>query len=276
LARIPPGERDLTVVIPYWDLDPTFLLEALASLAEQAVSVRTIVVDNASAVPLPELPSGVEVVRLAQRVSVGEARNRGLALVETSHVFFLDADEVLPPGAIRALLDPLVHCPGAIVSQGRAVRWHWPEMKYRPLRPAPLNVLVRLLQRCPRAFAAVNTCWMLLSMTSTVLRVDTVRRAGGFSSDVAESDWVLSAVLAFKGPVVFVPRVTRIMRLRPDSLTRRKARDWRISANARREMRRCLRGDPDVPRLVRWTTPLLAVLHARPVLSRTGRRLLRQ
>jgi hypothetical protein len=191
-------------------------------------------------------------------------------------VFFLDADDLLPPGAIRALLERLAGCPRAIACQGRAVTWHWAESKYRPWLPGPLRPLANMLQRHPWAFAVVNTCWMLLSMTSTVLRVDTVRRAGGFSSDVAESDWVLSAVLAFKGPVVFVPRVTRIMRLRPDSLTRRKARDWRISANARREMRRRLRGDPDVPRLVRWTTPLLAVLHARPALRRTGGRLLRQ
>jgi hypothetical protein len=140
----------------------------------------------------------------------------------------------------------------------------------------PLLMVARLLLRHQRALAIVNTWWMLLSLTSTVLDVDTLRRAGGFSEDAAEEDWALSAVVAFKGPLIFVPAVTRIRRFRPDSLTQRKTRDWRIASNARREMRRRIRQDPDVPRLVRWATPLLVLLHARPTLKRAGQRLLRR
>ena len=68
--------------------------------------VRTpnvVVIDNNSDVVLPPLPPGVEVVRLPKRVSVGAARNAGLALVETGKVIFCDADDRLLPGAIAFL-----------------------------------------------------------------------------------------------------------------------------------------------------------------------------
>jgi hypothetical protein len=116
---------------------------------------------------------------------------------------------------------------------------------------------------------------MLLSLTSTVLDAAVLRRAGGFSADLAESDWVLSALVGFKGPLVFIPQVTRIRRMGDDTLTARKARDWSIAIAARRELRRRLRRDPDVPRFIRWATPLLAILHARPAL-RNALRLLRR
>jgi glycosyltransferase involved in cell wall biosynthesis len=270
------GSGGLTVIVPYWDLDSRLLLEALESLAAQGVPVRTIVLDNDSTIPLPALPAGVEVIRLGRRLNVGEVKNIGLALVETPRVLFLDADDLLPAGALRALLDGLAARPDAVACQGRVVRWRPPETELRPPLTGPLLMVARLLLRHQRALAIVNTWWMLLSLTSTVLDVDTLRRAGGFSEDAAEEDWVLSAVVAFKGPLIFVPAVTRIRRFRPDSLTQRKTRDWRIASNARREMRRRIRQDPDVPRLVRWATPLLVLLHARPTLKRAGQRLLRR
>lgn len=261
----------VTVVIPFWDLDPQILLDAVSSVAEQGATYRTIVVDNASTVPLPELPGYAEVLRLPERGNVGDARNAGLALVETSHVLFLDADDILFPGSIPFLLEQLGRRPDVVASCGGGVAWRpgpggGETVPWRRGRFHLLNTL--RLQRLPRLLALVNTVKMILSMSCTLLRTDAVRAAGGFSSDVAEEDWVLSAALAFHGPIVAGTKVVRRYRLRPDGLNTQKAADWRISSAARRELRRRLRHDPAVPLAVRLATPLLAVLHARPALRR--------
>jgi glycosyltransferase involved in cell wall biosynthesis len=264
----------LTIVIPYWDLDPQILLDAVDSLAEQEQTYRTIVVDNASAVPLPPLPPHVEVLRLPSRVCVGAARNAGLAIVETAHVLFLDADDQLFPGSIPFLLDQLAANPWAIASFGTASPW-WPDASAARRHRRRKRFLLRLtrLQRFPRLLRAVNTFRMVLQPSAAVLRTDVVRRAGGFSVHAAEEDWVLSALFAFQGRVVADKRHVRRYRMRPGSLNRIK--DWRISTDARREMRRRLRQDPAVPFLIKVSTPLLAVLHSRPLLTALRDRLRR-
>jgi glycosyltransferase involved in cell wall biosynthesis len=275
----------LTIVIPYWDLDPEYLLEAVGSItAGQGGPYRTIVVDNASSVPPPELPPSVEIVRLPERVHVGEARNAGLALVETSHVLFLDADDVISPGSVPLLLQQLERRPDAVVSCGsgrivpppiRALGGEetrtWRRRRLRRRRRRLLNVY--RLQRWPRLLAVVNTVEMIVSMSCTVMRVDAVRAAGGFSADLAEEDWVLSALLPFHGPVVAGRFPVRGYRLRAGSLTVQKGADWSVASRARRQMRRRLRRDPAVPLPVRWATPLLAALHGMPELRRLQARL---
>lgn len=274
---MPVSTPGLTIVIPYWDLDPQTLLDAVASLAEQGATYRTIVVDNASAVPLPPLPPWVEVLRLPSRVGVGAARNAGLAVVETSHVLFLDADDQLFPGSIPFLLGQLEANPDAIASLGRGLAW-WPDPAAAPVVPPGrrrrrATVRISRLQRFPRLLGAFNTVRMIVQPSCAILRVDAVRRAGGFSTHEAEEDWVLSALLTFQGRVVAGSRPVRRKRIRAGSLNRIKHRDWRISADARREMRRRLRRDPAVPFPVRLATPVLAVLHSRPLLAELRRRL---
>jgi hypothetical protein len=132
---------------------------------------------------------------------------------------------------------------------------------------------VTRLQRFPRLLGAVNTVHMILQPSSAVLRTDAVRRVGGFSGHEAEEDWVLSALLGFQGRVIADTRYVRRYRIRAGSLNRIKDRDWRISAGARREMRRRLRRDPAVPFLIRASTPLLVVLHGLPLLHELRRRL---
>src|SRR5258705_5095063 len=71
---------DVTVVVPAWgDYAGEPLGEALDSLQTQDLPARIIVVDNASE-PALAVPAGVEVVRSAERLSVGAARKLGLEL----------------------------------------------------------------------------------------------------------------------------------------------------------------------------------------------------
>src|SRR5262249_49002093 len=102
---VPAGEpmAKTTVVIPAWDgYAGAPLRAALRSVLDQAVPMRVLVVDNAS---LSELTGtgGVDVVRSERRLTVGAARNLGLAAVTTPYVVFWDADDVMLPGTLAFL-----------------------------------------------------------------------------------------------------------------------------------------------------------------------------
>jgi hypothetical protein len=94
----------LTMIIPAYQRQRE-LERALASLAAQdAVPVRTIVVDDASEPPL-RLPPGLALpnctlVRRSVNGGPAAARNTGLALSETEWVSFLDSDDMLVPGTL--------------------------------------------------------------------------------------------------------------------------------------------------------------------------------
>src|SRR2546423_10556171 len=95
----------VAVVIPAWDDYVRRDLErAVASVTSQDLPARVIVVDNASRTPIPPL-DGVSIVRTERRLTRGAARNVGLEVVSEPFVIFLDADDVMLPGPLAALLD---------------------------------------------------------------------------------------------------------------------------------------------------------------------------
>ena len=253
----------MTIVIPFWDLDPQFLADAVESVLGQDVRCRVLVVDNASVVPLPRLDPRVEVVRRPERGNVGDARNAGLELVQTPWVMFVDADDRLAPGALPGLLAVARAHPAAAACVGKLVFWRPSDGPPRVAEGPFVEVPERLRGR-DYLLGAYNTVRMRVTMTCCLLRTEAVRAAGGFSSDPAEEDWVLSAVMAFQGPVVAADVTARIKRVRRDGLNQQKRGDWRISLAARRELRRRLRHDEAVPRSVKAATPLIALLHQRP------------
>src|SRR3954469_24351515 len=96
----------VTVVIPAWDDYVRFLPEAVDSVRRDAPETRILVLDNASKIPLPELP-GVTVVVSPERITAGAIRNLGIDRVETEYVLVLDADDQLVPGTLEFLLSRL-------------------------------------------------------------------------------------------------------------------------------------------------------------------------
>ena len=94
---------DITVVVACFNYG-RFLPEAVESAVREGAKV--VVVDDGSTEPLPELPTGVEVLRQDNQ-GVGRARNAGLARVETPYALVLDADDRLAPGALETLRAPL-------------------------------------------------------------------------------------------------------------------------------------------------------------------------
>jgi len=230
----------ITVVIPVWDAYVPCLPRAAGSLARQGTGVRLVVVDNASSVPVPALPRATT-LRLERRVSVGAARNAGLAAVDTPLVCFLDADDELLPGTLgrlRTRMTALPSCVAAVPaceawaeSTGELLRWAWPRpLAYRLCRHRRVLTLATALRN---AFPT----------TGAVIDAAALRAAGGFADCDHEEDWLPGIALAARGRIDLDPRPGRRCRVSDGSLYGAGADLATMRAN-RRAMRRALRRDP--------------------------------
>lgn len=94
-----PTASDVTLVIPAFGADPGRVQE----LARRTGGARTIVVDDASPTPFPEVP-GIEVLRLGANRGPGAARQAGFEMVTTPFVAFVDTDIDVDRGWLEALL----------------------------------------------------------------------------------------------------------------------------------------------------------------------------
>ena len=238
----------VAVVIPVWDSYVGFLGEAVASVREQGLDAELIVVDNASAEPLPDMP-GTRVVRSETRLSTGAARNLGLAAVTAPLAVFLDADDLMLPGSLAALTAGLR--PGdaafamAIVDGDTGGRHRAPRR------------IAYVLARAPRLFALANTVWSLLpTQGATVMRTEDVRAAGGYGDRSQGEDWALGAALSWRGRVRLAREPGLVYRWRFDSPGREGA-DADLLDNAR-ALRERLRSEPALPAPVRLALPLVA------------------
>jgi glycosyltransferase involved in cell wall biosynthesis len=107
--------EEVTVVVTCFNYG-RYVGEAVQSALDEGA--RVVVVDDGSTEPLPELPSGVELIR-QENQGVARARNTGLKRVRTPYVLVLDADDRLAPGALTALREPLEADPKLGFAYGR-------------------------------------------------------------------------------------------------------------------------------------------------------------
>lgn len=101
-------ERTVAAVIPSWN-SLALLPRCLGSLREQGIEIETLVVDNGSTdgtVAYLER-EGVPHLSLPQNVGFARAMNLGAARVRAEAVLALNADTVVEPGAVAALLEAL-------------------------------------------------------------------------------------------------------------------------------------------------------------------------
>jgi glycosyltransferase involved in cell wall biosynthesis len=101
------------VVIPVHD-GARFLADALRSVADQHLDLEVIVVDDGSTDGSAQiaLDHGATCIRQPHR-GPASARNAGLAASTAPLVAFLDADDLIPPGAIARQLAYLAAHPGS-------------------------------------------------------------------------------------------------------------------------------------------------------------------
>ncbi len=118
----PSQHQDVTVVIPCFNYGH-FLDDALESVrAQEGGAPRIIVVDDGSTAPdtqaaLDALAGDVHVVRQAN-AGPSAARNAGFRAAQTPFLIALDADDMLPPGSLRALKRGFTADPAAGYSYG--------------------------------------------------------------------------------------------------------------------------------------------------------------
>jgi glycosyltransferase involved in cell wall biosynthesis len=258
----------LTVVVPVWD-DYAFALldEAIFSLQAQRPRPAILVVDNASNPPIASR-DGVRVVRTERRLTVGMARNRGLAQVTTPWAMLWDADDVMLPGTVAELLETARATPSAVVvatgiidgTTGR--RHHWPRL------------WTNGLTRAPRAYALVHAVTSLFPTTGALLRTDVVLDGGGCADTDGGDDWVLGVSLALRGRVVVHPRLGRVYRRHHGSISSGWSGGRDIVRHAEL-VRERLAGDPATPDYARAALPAirLAQLAVIRVLRPVSRRL---
>jgi glycosyltransferase involved in cell wall biosynthesis len=105
------GNADITAVVPCFNYG-AYLHEALESLlAQEGGPPRIVVVDDGSTEPetlaaLERVPEGVEVIH-KRNEGLAEARNTGYRSTDTPYLIALDADDRMPPGALRAMREAL-------------------------------------------------------------------------------------------------------------------------------------------------------------------------
>jgi hypothetical protein len=258
----------VSVVIPVWDRYVRWLPESAGSaLSQGGVAAEVVVVDNASSVDVPEIP-GARVVRAERRLSTGAARNLGLLDARAPLVVFLDADDVLLPGALAALVAGIRAHPGAAAFTMAMIDGDTGRRHRAPRR------ISRVLATSPRAFAIATGVWSLLpTQGATIMPTATVRDAGGYADRSQGEDWALAAALAWRGRVRFDEQPAIVYRWRGDSPGQPGA-PVTLLANAR-AVRERLRSDPGVPFAARHAlgaiavAQWLAVVAVRPVVRGT-------
>ncbi|WP_320781156.1 glycosyltransferase family A protein [Streptomyces sp. CRN 30] len=143
-AGAPAGTAGAVTVVVIGYQDAAHVPDAVRSALAQGAAVREVVaVDDCStdgsAELLGRLADGeprLRVVRLpANSGGCGTPRNTGLSAVASPYVMFLDSDDVLPPGAVDALLTAAV-AERAEVAGGLCVRRELPARRDVPWQPA--------------------------------------------------------------------------------------------------------------------------------------------
>jgi glycosyltransferase involved in cell wall biosynthesis len=243
----------ITVVVPVWDEYVHLLPQGVESISAAGGDAAVLIVDNASRIPVPDLP-GASVVRAPSRLTVGGARNLGVEHVTTEYLLVLDADDELLPGALsfmRSRLDAdpaLALCAMSILESATGERHRTPRR------------FVPRLARARRLFAFADAIWSLVPIQGCALmRTDQVRDCGGYADSDWGDDWVLAVSLAFRGRVEVSDRLGRLYRSTPESVSgqSRGLRDYLKSARLVRER---IRSDPGIPRLARALLPLVGLL----------------
>jgi glycosyltransferase involved in cell wall biosynthesis len=202
-STAPGGTPRVSVIIPVRD-QPAFLAESLASVFRQPFrDVEVIVVDDGSTVDLaPALDPYRERVRIERQPATGvaAARNRGVALATAPLLAFHDADDLMEPARITALLPRLDADPSLAVAFGNGIEIDAHGRELGPVIPA--RQARRLARRGLHLAELVRRSVVYLQ--ASLMRKALVTELGGFPPFPAGSDWWFFLRAAARGPFAYV------------------------------------------------------------------------
>lgn len=172
-----------TVVIPAFN-ESAFLGQCLSSLQGQTYPYwRAIVVDDESSDKTATIAHQfavkdprISVIRLRRNSGLPSARNAGLALVETRHVLFLDADDALMPYALERRTQVLQDNPSIAGAAARNIQ----VAQNYDYRAAPLQPIGGLT-RVNLVYAAGEN---VFGIHDVLLRTEVVRSLRGFDESM--------------------------------------------------------------------------------------------
>jgi glycosyltransferase involved in cell wall biosynthesis len=258
----------LTVVIPVYDAYVRWLPGCVASVWRQRdeTELGVLVIDNASARPLPDLPAGIEVARTPRRLSLGAARNFGLDRVRTPLVAFADADDLFPPGYFAFAANRLTARPALVVVGMRPIALDDATGEETPF-PWPTDGAIAAARRDRRLLALRGLLKEpSIVMSGSAFRVGALRDAGGYSDLSYGEDANLALLLPFLGDVELHRAPNRRYRIHPESIARRPPERATLEATFA-DARRRLREHPAVPLWAKALMPAVRRYHRRRIES---------
>jgi len=247
----------VSVVVPARDAE-RFLSEALESALAQPVELEVLVCDDGSrdrtariAASFAARDARVRLVRRGRGSGVVAARNALVSAARGRYVAFLDADDVLLPGALAAQVAvlerradvALVHAAAEIIEEGGRELPAW-------RRPFSSDVVEDGLA----AFGELVLCNEMFTST-VVVRRSALRAAGPFVSvGPSSSDWDMWLRVALHGAVAYRAAPVARYRQHAGSISRAAtASGARLRCDAR-VVKRALHFSPRIARQdVQWS-----------------------
>ena len=217
-----------SIIMPVYNAEK-YLPQALASVEEYlAAGAELIAVDNMSADGSWKIlcdfavkhPASVKVFQHAGGMA-GGTRNKGLQHAEGDYVFFMDADDLLPPGSLQALYQTALNH-GADIALGQYVSFN--QTPPKEIAPASPGQEIKIWDRAELDI----TDFFQLSQSYNVPWNKFIRRALltrhqlAFPEGMPHEDLpFISTVFVCAKRVVLYPGVTYLYRLTPNSLSKR-------------------------------------------------------
>jgi len=221
---MPPGKTRMTVgvVIPTYN-SAQVVTEAIDSiLGQEPPPDQVVVVDDGStdetASVLERYQGHLEYIRQPNR-GPSAARNRGWSLLKTDATVFLDADDILLPGALASRL--------ALLMVGNAT-WGFTEGLLQDASGSrqPFSTMYP-----PATTAGEGSnfpdllCRNFITASAMIVQRSALESVGGLDESISGTeDWDLSLRLAVRYPLRYCPEPTFVQRLGPNTHSRDRDR----------------------------------------------------